>query len=725
MRIPQTTIEQLNAQADLVAIIRRHTILKPAGREFKGCCPFHGEKTPSFYVNPQTNLYYCFGCGVKGNAIRFLVDFERMTFIEAVKELALKTGIDLPKDDDSTVKYTRKPKTIQTPHNQNPNPQPLQTPQPNPPALSTQTPNAQTPLSPTVTEPTTSANTPNVALPTQIFGQEQQRPIDKADDFHPILDTSFDDFSSNFPVHEPIFESGFESNFIPPSEPQFEQFDHQLGNDGNLYQLLQAVSQFYQTMLKHFPHAYQYFKSRGLTDDTIATFELGYAPDAWQHLEKAFPNDLEGLKILGLVRTSQKGRDFNLFRDRVIFPIKDRQGRIVGFAGRAMSDDVMPKYINSSDSVVFAKQHILYGLYESRQMRAKDWLVVEGYMDVIALYQAGIYGAVAPMGTAVNEKQLDYLLKLNDTLTLSFDGDTAGQRASLRTLEVAMPVLPDGKSLKFLVLPNNHDPDTFIKEHGANAMQSAIANALPLSAFLYQIFSQKYDITSAENKAKIMAEVKELTAKLPKGSSFRWWLNSDIYNRLKDKFIKPATPTHAPTKSISPSVQLLLCLLYSPELLSNAPLERLYQQAGLYHAEPNGTPPLPTWQTLGIDGLPELVATITELLPFLTLATPSTQAIDANAHMILSALSNKTLQETLGADWREFVHAHQNHATIELLFDELLCQAVIVALKNEQKSAKSLLLTKTYKQRLIALEHYDRQHIKPAIAKNQESTLTP
>ena len=164
-----------------------------------------------------------------------------------------------------------------------------------------------------------------------------------------------------------------------------------------------------------------YFKERGLSDNIIEEFKLGYAPTGWQHLEQAFPQDIEGLKALGLVRQSEKGRDYDLLRDRVIFPIRDNQGRVIGFAGRALDNEVKPKYINSSDSPVFHKQHVLYGYYESRQHKANDWLVVEGYMDVIALYQAGIYGAVASMGTAINESQISRLLQLNPTLTLCFD----------------------------------------------------------------------------------------------------------------------------------------------------------------------------------------------------------------------------------------------------------------------------------------------------------------
>lgn len=637
MKIPDSTLDQLNAQADLVAIIRRHTILKPAGKEFKGCCPFHGEKTPSFYVNPQTNLYYCFGCGAKGNPISFLVDYEKFTFLEAVKELAQRTGIELPKEDNAKISYQRTalPTSPQT-----------QAPQQQPSSQTTKsTPNAQ-------------------------------------------------------------------------AVPFYHQF-----LDGTLYGLLMAVATFYKHELHHNPIANNYLLSRGLTHETIDKFELGYSPNGWQHLEKIFPNDIEGLKILGLIRQGQNGREFNLFRERIMFPIKDRQGRIVGFAGRAMSDTATPKYLNSPESVVFQKQHILYGYYESRTAKASRWLIVEGYMDVISLYQAGIYGAVAPMGTAVNENQISRLLKFNNSLTLCFDGDKAGQKAALRTLEVAMPALTDGKTLKFLVLPDNHDPDTYIKTHGAAATMTAINSAMSLSDYLYQVLIDNYTLSLPEQKAAAMAQVKELTAKLPKGSTFRSWLNNDMYQRLREigkTILRPTKtqPTHA---EISQTDELLLCILYQPTLITNNPLERLYEQSKLRDIDQNFSdrldlPPLPTWQTLRADGLSELVGAIHAALPFLNHA-PTPEQIDANAHLILSGLSNSQLQKSLSDKWRDFFYSNQHHqdGRIELLFDELLCQTVIASLKIEQQHIHGLSLASLYKKRLLALEKWNKEYIKPAI----------
>lgn len=649
MRIPEYIIARINAEADLVSIIKRHTTLKPAGKEFKGCCPFHGEKTPSFYVNPASNLYYCFGCGAKGNAISFLVDYERLTFVEAVKELSEQTGIELPKEDTQSVSYQKGTNKA--------------------------------------------SGTPKEH--TQATPPPKQNSHSKKD-----------------------------NNTLPaPTTPPKPQGQGQ----GNLYELLAAVTAYYQDMLQKTPAALQYFLGRGLTQNTIAQFQLGYAPDGWQQLEKAFPFDIEGLKMLGLIRQSDKGRDYELLRDRVIFPIKDKQGKVVGFAGRAMNDEVKPKYLNSSDSVVFSKQHILYGYYESRQQRAKRWLVVEGYMDVIALYQAGVYGAVAPMGTAVNEGQIAGLLKFNDTLTLCFDGDKAGQKAALRTLDVAMPVLTDGKSLKFLVLPDGQDPDSYVLANGAKAMDDAISRALPLSDYLYGVFADKYDLSSAENKAAAMAELKELTNKLPKGSTFRYWLGGDMYARFRQskKFVRPTT---AKTSPITPTEQLFLSILYQPTLLQSDPLAEIYQQSGLDRLDEQFTrlhpfPTLPNWQTLNIDGLPELVDTASSALPLLLPPTgdltQDVAIIDSNAHLILAAITTPALQSKLKSQWREFFY-HARHNPIchmELLFKELLFQIIKDTLIKEQQASVSLAKSRLYKQRLIALDNWNKAVIKPDIQK--------
>ena len=663
MSIPNHILDQLNSQADLISIIGRHTTLKRAGSEFKGCCPFHGEKSPSFYVNPQKNIYHCFGCSVGGNAISFLRDYENLTFIEAVSELAKQTGIEVPKEEPQNVSYQRakaKPKAAIKPA-----------------ATRQQLANNQSEID---KQPSINAPAYN-----DYHNYDDYPPLDAYDSV-PYATDGYDTHYQSNSTYQGDANYQDANSYPPAWLPEDDNAtatydDSAFDKDGNLYELLEQIQQFYQHNLTIHPHAKHYFLSRGITEDTFATFGLGYAPFGWQHLEHQFPQDIEGLKALGLVRQSESGRDYDLLRDRVIFPIRDNQGRTIGFGGRALDDEVKPKYINSSDSPVFHKQHVLYGYYESRQQRADNWLVVEGYMDVIALYQAGIYGAVASMGTAINESQISRLLTLNPTLTLSFDGDNAGQKAAWRTLEVALPVLGDDKELRFLTLPNNHDPDTFIKTQGSDAMREQIAAAMPLSQYIFAYLSERYDLTLAEGKAKLMSQVRALTAALPKGSSFRYLLNNDIYQKLggrrsQNKDARDALLDFDGEMTISQ--QLQLCFLFQPRALIDDPIESIWQQAGITNlqlpdhikqkASADILRPL-AWEDLQDNALLDIVNTIKRCLNYLP------KDANAAAHFILSNVK-PTTQETLSRDWGAFYKAltARNVLSLDGLVEELVSQ---------------------------------------------------
>lgn len=663
MSIPNHILEQLNSQADLISIIGRHTTLKRAGSEYKGCCPFHGEKSPSFYVNPQKNIYHCFGCSVGGNAISFLRDYENLTFIEAVNELSKQTGIEVPKEEPQNVSYQRakaKPKAAIKPV-----------------ATCQQLANNQSEID---KQPSINAPAYN-----DYHNYDDYPPLD-AYDSAPYTTDGYDTHYQSNSTYQGDANYQDANSYPPAWLPEGDNAtatydDGGSDKDGNLYELLEQIQQFYQHNLTTHPHAKHYFLSRGITEDTFATFGLGYAPFGWQHLEHQFPQDIEGLKALGLVRKSESGRDYDLLRDRVIFPIRDNQGRTIGFGGRALDDEVKPKYINSSDSPVFHKQHVLYGYYESRQQRADNWLVVEGYMDVIALYQAGIYGAVASMGTAINESQISRLLTLNPTLTLSFDGDSAGQKAAWRTLEVALPVLGDDKELRFLTLPNNHDPDTFIKSQGTDAMREQIANAMPLSQYIFAYLSERYDLSLVEGKAKLMSQVRALTAALPKGSSFRYLLNNDIYQKLggrrnQNKDARDALLDFDGEMTISQ--QLQLCFLFQPRALIDDPIEAIWQQAGIHElqlpahikqkASADILRPL-AWEDLQDNALLDIVSTIKRCLNYLP------KDANAAAHFILSNVK-PTTQETLSSDWGAFYKAltARNVLSLDGLVEELVSQ---------------------------------------------------
>ncbi|ELY1675289.1 DNA primase [Acinetobacter baumannii] len=374
----------------------------------------------------------------------------------------------------------------------------------------------------------------------------------------------------------------FEPVYFDDPFAQFEQpfsFDEPV-QEGNLYDLLENVAQFYERQLPTSQKAKNYFKQRGLSDQTIQFWRLGYAPEDWQHLEKAFPYDIEGLKQLGLIRSSDSGRDFDLLRDRVIFPIRDPKGRVVGFGGRALNDEIKPKYINSPDSEVFHKNQLLYGLYEGRKLKANDWLMVEGYMDVIALQQYGITGAVATLGTASNTEHLNILFKQNNRITIAFDGDAAGQKAARRTLEIALPLLNDGRELKFFVLPNDHDPDSLIRREGVENFQKLLQQAPLLSDFVFAHLTGQHDISTPEGKSLVMGELRELTELLPKTGSFRYLLTQSFREKLG--LGKRFTPQISHDASLSFNIQTkdedfaIAILIANPFLYTHFEILRAY-----------------------------------------------------------------------------------------------------------------------------------------------------
>ncbi|MGQ1541073.1 DNA primase [Acinetobacter baumannii] len=374
----------------------------------------------------------------------------------------------------------------------------------------------------------------------------------------------------------------FEPVYFDDPFAQFEQpfsFDEPI-QEGNLYDLLENVAQFYEHQLPTSQKAKNYFKQRGLSDQTIQFWRLGYAPEDWQHLEKAFPYDIEGLKQLGLIRSSDSGRDFDLLRDRVIFPIRDPKGRVVGFGGRALNDEIKPKYINSPDSEVFHKNQLLYGLYEGRKLKANDWLMVEGYMDVIALQQYGITGAVATLGTASNTEHLNILFKQNNRITIAFDGDAAGQKAARRTLEIALPLLNDGRELKFFVLPNDHDPDSLIRREGVENFQKLLQQAPLLSDFVFAHLTGQHDISTPEGKSLVMGELRELTELLPKTGSFRYLLTQSFREKLG--LGKRFTPQISHDASLSFNIQTkdedfaIAILIANPFLYTHFEILRAY-----------------------------------------------------------------------------------------------------------------------------------------------------
>ena len=404
-RIPQSFIDELVARTDLVELIGARVPLKKAGREFKACCPFHDEKSASFWVSPDKQFYHCFGCGAHGTAVGFLMNYDRMSFPEAVEELAGRAGLEIPREARADDGRTR----------------------------------------------------------------------DEAD----------------------------------------------------LAGLMGQVAQHYAALLKRDSRAHQYATSRGLTPETIVQFAIGFAANSWNDVLNRFGGDTkkrDALAACGLIIERESGqirdgeRHYDRFRDRLMFPIRDARGRVIAFGGRVI-DQGEPKYLNSPETALFHKGRELYGLYEVRQSRAplKRLMVVEGYMDVVRLHQAGIRYAVATLGTATTPEHLKRAFRLVSEVIFAFDGDRAGRAAAWRALQNALPEAREGRQLKFLFLPDGHDPDTLVGEEGPEAFERRLDSALPLSEYLVQELTAQVDLSHADGRARFAELARPLVARVPEG----------------------------------------------------------------------------------------------------------------------------------------------------------------------------------------------------------------
>ena len=405
---PQAFIDELLARADIVEVIGPHVELKRAGKDFKGLCPFHGEKTPSFYVIPAKQFYHCFGCGAQGHALRFLTEHVGLDFPEAVRDLAQRLGMTVPQEDSSPEERER-----------------------------------------------------------ARAAKERQ---------------------------------------------------------ATLSEVLAKAGEHWRKQLRGSPRAVNYLKGRGLTGEIAARFGMGYAPEGWRGLASVFPRyDDPLLAESGLVIVQgdegPEQKRYDRFRDRIMFPIRSVQGEVIGFGGRVL-DAGEPKYLNSPETPVFVKGRELYGLHEARQaLRERGYaLVVEGYMDVVALAQLGFPNAVATLGTACTAEHVHKLLRFTDRIVFSFDGDAAGRRAAGRALEAALPHASDTRSMKFLFLPAEHDPDSFVRAHGTAAFEACVEQAVPLSRQLLEVAREGCDLDSAEGRARMLANAKPLWSALPDGA---------------------------------------------------------------------------------------------------------------------------------------------------------------------------------------------------------------
>lgn len=433
-KIPQTFIDDLLMRIDIVDLIDKRVPLKKTGANYSARCPFHQEKSPSFSVSQRKQFYYCFGCGASGNAIGFLMEHERLSFIEAVEYLAHAAGLTIP----------------------------------------------------------------------------------------------------------------IETNAAAPD------------NRKVLYEIVKLAADFYEQQLRQHPEAEKakdYLKNRGLTGKIAKYFLLGYAPSGWenlkQHLAKFDENDLIAT---GLLIKNEQGRTYDRFRERIIFPIRDRQGRVIGFGGRVLNNDT-PKYLNSPETPIFHKGSELYGLYEALEhhRHLDEIIVVEGYMDVIALAQQGIHHAVATLGTATTRQNAERLFRQSKRILFCFDGDNAGRTAAWRALENILALLEDDITVMFAFLPEGDDPDSLVRREGADGFYRYLKTAQPLSRFLLEHLKAETDLQSLDGRARLAKLAEPYIKQIP-GKLFQHSLitelakSSDIpTEELRGLFGLPSLPTTSVT----------------------------------------------------------------------------------------------------------------------------------------------------------------------------------
>ncbi|ELV7515191.1 DNA primase [Photobacterium damselae] len=410
-RIPRSFIDDLISRYDIVDVIDSRVKLKKKGKNFGACCPFHNEKTPSFSVSQEKQFYHCFGCGAHGNVLDFVMEFDRLEFVEAIEELASQLGIEVPREND---------------------------------------------------------------------------------------------------------------NGSAPSGPRAAE-------KRNLYDVMAHIAQFYQSQLRtdEGQFAIDYLKGRGLSGEIVKKFAIGYVPDQWDLVRNRYGRDeasQQALVDMGMLIENDNGRRYDRFRGRVMFPILDRRGRVIGFGGRVLGDGT-PKYLNSPETPIFHKGRELYGLHQVLETHREPEriLVVEGYMDVVALAQFGVDYAVASLGTSTTSEHIQTLFRQTSTVVCCYDGDRAGREAAWRAMEQALPYLLDGRELKFMFLPDGEDPDTYIRQYGKEEFEHQVSSAMSLIDFMFNRLTEQANMETKEGRSKLMTLAKPLIEKVA-GEALREYL---------------------------------------------------------------------------------------------------------------------------------------------------------------------------------------------------------
>lgn len=397
--IPREFIDQLLARCDIIDVINARVPLKKHGKEYQACCPFHNEKTPSFTVSANKQFYHCFGCGVNGSAVNFLMEYEHLDFVEAIESLAASMGMEVPREEGK-----------------------------------------------------------------QRSPQQQQQ-------------------------------------------------------TKSLIDLMLEASSYYQQQLKSTPAAIEYLKNRGLSGEIAQSYGVGYSQKSWDAVINHLSSRYRSEQIIdsGLAISKDNGGSYDRYRDRIMFPIRNRKGQVIGFGGRVMSPEDSPKYINSPETSLFHKSYELYGLYEARQATRKleRIVAVEGYLDVISLAQFGITYAVATLGTATTTQHIELLYRTVPEIIFCFDGDRAGKDAAWKALANALPILKDDKEIRFMFLPDGEDPDTMVRRIGKEAFEASFAEATSLSAYFIEALSIEFNISTNEGKARFLTKAIDLLKDVP------------------------------------------------------------------------------------------------------------------------------------------------------------------------------------------------------------------
>ncbi|MEJ6474344.1 DNA primase [Pseudoalteromonas piscicida] len=463
-KIPRQFIDDLLARADIVELIDGRVGLKKAGKDYQACCPFHNEKTPSFTVSRDKQFYHCFGCGANGNAISFLMEYDKLEFVDAIEELAALLNLEVPRE-----------------------------------------------------------NAPQ--------GPQRSMAEKKSD-----------------------------------------------------YDLMLQAAKFYQHQLKHHSNATQvidYVKGRGISGETVQKFMIGYAPPEWESLCNQIarkPEHKQQLLDLKLASEKSAGRQFDFFRDRLMFPIRDKRGRVIAFGGRIMGADQGPKYLNSPETRIFHKSFELYGFYEAKQAHKQldKVLIVEGYMDVVALAEKGIDYAVAALGTATTAEHMQTLFRNTDKVICCYDGDRAGRDAAWRALEHALPNLKDGKSLQFVFLPDGEDPDSLVQQEGKTAFEARLDAATDYTQVLFTKLREQCDLTNDAGKSKLLTDAIPLISKIPSDYYQETLLNTlaRLIGRTREQLSAKLANNKHQNKierqfKVTPMRRAIGLLLQHPELAQN------------------------------------------------------------------------------------------------------------------------------------------------------------